>query len=350
MSDNLLNRKAYYYDLPEELIAQHPLKNRGESRLMMINRKDKTIEHRKFSDIIDYLNPGDVLVINTTKVIPARLYGRKETGGSVEILLITPKTENEWVCLVKPGKKLKTGHKVIISEELSAEIIDYLDDGTRLVRFVDGNDKPVMDFMSLLNKYGEIPLPPYIDRKIEDDDKENYQTVYAKHDGSVAAPTAGLHFTEELLDKIRNKGVIITEVILNVGLGTFRPVEVDNITEHKMHSELCVIPKETADIINNAKQNGKKIISVGTTSTRTMESFAEGTHLGYGTKWTDIFIYEGKKFNIVDAQITNFHTPESTLLMMICAFGGYELMMRAYQKAVEERYRFFSYGDAMVIF
>jgi len=262
------------------------------------------------------------------------------------------------VCLIKPSGKLKEGQKVFISDEFTAEIVKRLEDGTWLVRF-----NHTSDLFMLLDKYGTVPLPPYISRKADKKDKETYQTVYAKHDGSVAAPTAGLHFTKELLEKIKAKGILIYEVILNVGLGTFRPVVVDNITEHQMHSEFCVVPKETAETVNHAKANGNKIIAVGTTSTRTLESFGtknitqppptlssmEGNYLEHGSKWTDIFIYEGKEFNIVDAQITNFHTPKSTLLMMICAFGGYDLMMKAYKEAVDERYRFFSYGDAMVI-
>ena len=361
MNNRLFCKEAYDFELPEELIAQYPLVNRSESRLMVVNRENGTIEHRVFSDVLDYLNAGDVLVVNTTKVIPARLFGQKESGGKVEILLVNSeigsrKSEvgcSEWVCLVKSNRKMNVGQKIFIGDELSAEIKSFSKDGTWIVEF-----KHESDIMSLLEKYGTVPLPPYISRDAEEGDKGAYQTVYAKHEGSVAAPTAGLHFTNELLDKIKEKGVLICEVILNVGLGTFRPVEVDDITEHKMHKEYCVVPKETADIVNQAKREGKKVVAVGTTSTRTLESFVNccpplhpsiGGELEYGAKWTDIFIYEGKRFNIVDAQITNFHTPKSTLLMMICAFGGYDLMMSAYLQAVENRYRFFSYGDAMMI-
>jgi S-adenosylmethionine:tRNA ribosyltransferase-isomerase len=312
---------------------------------MDICRKTQSIVHKKFSDIVDYLEPGDVLVLNTTKVIPARLYGKKETGENVEILLVSPRTEREWECLVKPGKKLKSGQKVIISDELTAELVDYLESGTRLIRFYcDG------DFMSYLDKYGAIPLPPYISRKAESADKETYQTVYAKHTGSVAAPTAGLHFTEELLGKIKNKGIVVAEVILNVGLGTFRPVKVDNIDSHKMHSEFYMIDKETANILNNAKQSGKRILSVGTTSTRTLETILSN-HDDFRecSGWTDIFIYPGYQFKAIDGLITNFHLPKSTLVMMVSALAGRENILSAYREAVEQEYRIFSFGDSMFI-
>ncbi|MCK9329204.1 MAG: tRNA preQ1(34) S-adenosylmethionine ribosyltransferase-isomerase QueA [Candidatus Cloacimonetes bacterium] len=344
---NLLSKQAYHYDLPQELIAQYPLQNRVESRLMLVNKKNQTINHSRFSDIINYLNQGDVLVLNTTKVIPARLFGKKEnlSGANVEILLVTPKTDFEWLCLVRPGKKLKPGHKVIINDNLIAHILAYEKEGMRLIRFECQDD-----FWKVLEQTGEVPLPPYITRKANSKDKETYQTVYAKQKGSVAAPTAGLHFNNELLKQIKDKGIIITEVVLHVGLGTFRPVETDDISLHKMHSELCEITPQTANIINNAKQQGRRIIAVGTTSTRTLESFANNSILTHGTKWTDIFIYPGKQLQIIDAQITNFHMPESTLLMLVSAFAGYDLIINAYQTAVNERYRFFSYGDAMFIY
>lgn len=345
MTINLLSKKSYSYNLPEELIAQYPLSNRSESRLMLIDKTNKSISHTNFSGIINYLSKGDVLVLNTTKVIPARIFGKKQSGANIEILLVTPRQHNEWICLVRPGRKLKPGHIISISTDLSAEILSYEDNGMRLIKFNCEND-----FMDVLEKTGEIPLPPYINRKATESDKDSYQTVYAKHKGSVAAPTAGLHFTNELLEQILAKGIITTEVILNVGIGTFRPVEVDEITEHKMHSELCEVSQNTADIVNNAKNNGNRIIAVGTTSTRTLESFAHDSVLKFGTKWTDIFIYPGKKFNIIDAQITNFHMPESTLLMMVSAFAGYDLIMKAYSEAIKEKYRFFSYGDASFIF
>jgi S-adenosylmethionine:tRNA ribosyltransferase-isomerase len=343
-SMNIYNREAYSYSIPQELIAQYPLKDRSSARLMVVDRKSNSIEHKVFTDIINYLNPGDVLVLNVTKVFPARLYGNKETGANVEILLVQPNANNEWLCLVKPGQRAKTGNKIIINEHLTAEVLSTQKGGIRLIKF-----HCEQKFMSLLEKYGKVPLPSYIDREAIKEDKKDYQTVYAKDNGSVAAPTAGLHFTNELLQKIKYKGVNIAEVTLHVGIGTFRPVYTEDIREHKMHAEYCSIPQETADMINQAKQAGKRIIAVGTTSTRTLESFATGSHLEHGTKWTDIFIYPGKKLNIIDAQITNFHTPASTLLMLVSAFAGYDLTMTAYQKAIEERYRFFSYGDAMLI-
>ncbi len=347
MNKNLLSKQAYHYELPQELIAQYPLQNRTESKLMLIDKQTQEIKHTQFSDLINYLKPNDVLVLNTTKVIPARLFGKKENenGADVEILLVTPKSDHEWLCLVRPGKKLKPGHKVIINDSLTANIISYEDEGMRLIKF-DCKD----DFWTSLDKSGNIPLPPYITRQATNSDKESYQTVYAKQKGSVAAPTAGLHFTQDLLQQIKDKGIIITEVILHVGLGTFRPVESDDITQHKMHSELCEISQETASVINQAKKENRRIISVGTTSTRTLESFAHNKLVDHGTKWTDIFIYPGKELQIIDAQITNFHMPESTLLMLISAFAGYDLTMQAYQTAVAEKYRFFSYGDAMFIF
>lgn len=348
MDKNLLLRKSYHYDLPKELIAQYPLKNRTDSRLMLINKTKNEIKHSYFSNITDYLYEGDILVLNTTKVIPARLFGKKEKeeGANVEILLVTPKNDNEWICLVRPGKKLKPGHIILINENLHAEILNYEDNGMRLIKF-----HYKKDFWEDLETSGEVPLPPYITRKADSNDKKSYQTVYAKQKGSVAAPTAGLHFTKELLTKITEKNIQIVEVVLHVGLGTFRPVETEDITEHKMHSELCEISKESADLINKAKDENRRIVSVGTTSTRTLESFAkDNCRVDYGTKFTDIFIYPGKKLKIIDAQITNFHMPESTLLMLVSAFAGYDLTMNAYQTAVKEKYRFFSYGDAMFIY
>ena len=352
----LLSKKSYHYELPKELIAQYPLKDRSSAKLMVINKETKSIEHKSFNDILDYLNPDDVLVLNTTRVISARLFGKKESGGKIEILLVTPKSEDEWICMVKPGKRLNSGHKIYINPYLSAEILSFVDDGMRLIKFIPTPTKntfensPHLPMADLLEKSGHIPLPPYISRKSDDFDQISYQTVYAKQKGSIAAPTAGLHFTNELLQKIKAKGIKIAEVVLHVGLGTFKPVETDNIIDHKMHSELCEISKETAKIINDAKISQKKVISVGTTTTRTLESFAKGSKLEYGTKRTDIFIYPGKKLNIIDALITNFHLPESTLLMLVSAFAGYELAMTAYKKAISEKYRFYSYGDAMLIY
>ena len=343
---HLHHKTAYHYDLPKELIAQYPLKSRDSSKLMVINKKNKTIKHELFKDIINYINKGDVLVLNNTKVIPARLSAKKDTGGIVEIFLLTEEQDNEWICMVKPGKRLKTGLVLTINESLTCEIISVYDDGKRLIRF---HDKDKSNIKTAILSAASTPLPPYITRNAEEADEENYQTVYAKHDGSVAAPTAGFHFTTNLLDKIKQKGVIITEVTLHVGLGTFKPVETDNITDHIMHLELCEINKETADIINNAKKAGNKIFSVGTTTTRTLESFTNGSFLEHGRKSTDIFFYPGKDFKIVDAQITNFHLPESTLIMLVAAFAGYELIMQAYKTAIELKYRFFSYGDAMLI-
>jgi S-adenosylmethionine:tRNA ribosyltransferase-isomerase len=342
--DHLYKRQSYRYDLPIELVAQHPLKNRGESRLMRVDRKSGTISHHTFADICDFLLPNDVLVINNTRVIPARLHGHKLTGAVVEVLLVTPLTDVQWLCLVKPGNKIKTGTKIVFAPELSAEVISHEGDGLRRLQFqCDGV------FMEVLQKVGEIPLPPYIARKPEKTDESAYQTVYATHDGSVATATAGLHFTDEILQKIQYKGTKIVDVVLHIGPGTFRPVDVDDIRGHKMHSEYCEVSPQTAQVINTARRAGHRIVSVGTTSTRTLESFLSGDQIVPGKKWTDIFIYPGTEIKSVDVQITNFHMPESTLLMMICAFAGFELIIEAYQQAVEERYRFFSYGDAMLI-
>ena len=335
----------FYYDLPKELIAQDPLLKRSDSRLMVIDRKNDSIEHKRFSDVIDYLQPGDCLVLNDTKVIPARLFGVKEdTGAAIEVLLLKNKGDNVWETLVKPGKKMKNGAKVSFGDGiLKGEVVDTVEDGNRLIRFsYDGIWEEILD------KIGQMPLPPYITHALED--KDRYQTVYAKYSGSAAAPTAGLHFTDELLEKIEAKGVKIAKLTLHVGLGTFRPVKVSKIEEHHMHSEYYNISEEAAETINTAKQNGGRIISVGTTSTRTMESAAdENGHLTAGNGWTDIFIYPGYKFKITDCLITNFHLPESTLIMLVSAFYDRDKVLDAYKTAVEERYRFFSFGDAMFL-
>lgn len=335
----------FNYDLPQELIAQDPLEKRSDSKLMVVGREDGSIEHKHFYDIIDYVNPGDCLVINDTKVIPARLMGVKEdTGASIEVLLLKRREEKVWETLVKPGKKARVGARISFGDGLLVgEVIDIVEEGNRLIRFeYDGI------WEELLDKLGQMPLPPYITHKLQD--RNRYQTVYAKNDGSAAAPTAGLHFTKELLEQLKEKGVEIAHVTLHVGLGTFRPVKVDNILEHHMHSEFYVVEQEEADKINAAKANGKRIISVGTTSTRTLESVAdENGIVRAGSGWTDIFIYPGYKFKVVDCLITNFHLPESTLLMLVSAFSSRENMLNAYEVAVSERYRFFSFGDAMFI-
>ena len=335
----------FYYDLPKELIAQDPLTDRSSSRLMHLSLSDGSIEHRHFTDILSYLREGDCLVINDTKVIPARLYGsREKTGGAVEILLLKRNADDVWECLVKPGKKARTGDRIVFGDGiLKGEITAVLEDGNRLIRFeYEGI------FEEILDSLGEMPLPPYITHKLKD--KNRYQTVYAVHDGSAAAPTAGLHFTKELLQQVEEMGVRIAHVTLHVGLGTFRPVKVDDVEKHHMHSEYYVVEKEAADMINAAKRNGGRIISVGTTSCRTLESASEedGT-VKAGSGWTDIFIYPGYRFKVIDALITNFHLPESTLLMLVSALAGKENIMRAYEEAVRERYRFFSFGDAMLI-
>lgn len=335
----------FYYDLPQELIAQDPLKNRSESRLMVLDRKTGELKHKHFYEIIDYLNPGDCLVINDTKVIPARLMGVKEdTGASIEVLLLKRKSEKVWETLVRPGKKMRVGARVSFGDGLlTGEVTDIAAEGNRLIRFeYDGI------WEELLDQLGQMPLPPYITHKL--DDKNRYQTVYAKHDGSAAAPTAGLHFTEELLSQINEKGVEVAHVTLHVGLGTFRPVKVDNILEHHMHSEFYMVEEEEAAKINQAKERGGKVVSVGTTSTRTLESVSDENgivHGGSGT--TEIFIYPGYQFKVIDSLITNFHLPESTLLMLVSAFSTREKIMEAYAAAVKERYRFFSFGDAMLI-
>jgi len=341
-----LKVKDFYFDLPKELIAQHPVKKRDESRLMVVNKTNNEIKHRQFKNIIEYLNPGDCLVLNDTRVLPARLLGVKEgTGGKMEFLLLKRIDINHWETLVKPGKKAKIGTRFVFGNgELKADVISVSEGGSRIVRFeFDGI------FEEILDKLGEMPLPPYITEKLED--KERYQTVFSKAVGSAAAPTAGLHFTEELLAQIKAKGVKIAFVTLHIGLGTFRPVKTDVVEEHEMHSEYYVLNKETAEVINEAKENGGKVIAVGTTSNRTLESIAdESGKVCEKSGWTDIFIYPGYKFKIVDAIITNFHLPESTLIMLVSAFAGQELIMGAYSMAVKEKYRFFSFGDAMFLY
>lgn len=337
--------KEFYYDLPEELIAQDPLEDRSSSRLMLLARESGSIDHKKFSDIKNYLKKGDCLVINDTKVIPARLFGIKEdSGAKVEILLLKRLPDDIWEVLVKPGKKCKIGAKLSFGDGiLKAEVIDIVDEGNRLIKFeYEGI------FEEILDKLGEMPLPPYIKHKLED--KNRYQTVYAKHEGSAAAPTAGLHFTAELLKEIEEMGVEIARVTLHVGLGTFRPVKEQDILKHHMHSEFYVVSKEAADKINATKKRGDRVICVGTTSCRTIESASdENGLLKEKSAWTQIFIYPGYKFKIMDALITNFHLPESTLLMLISAFAKRENVMKAYEEAVKEKYRFFSFGDAMFI-
>ena len=340
-----MNVSDFNYNLPEELIAQDPLKKRSNSRLMVLDKITGEVEHKHFTDILEYLKKGDCLVINNTKVIPARLYGVKEdTGAAIEVLLLKRLDGDTWECLVRPGKKLRPGARVSFGDGiLKGEIVDILEEGNRLIRFeYEGI------FEEILDKLGEMPLPPYITHKLLD--KSRYQTVYAKYDGSAAAPTAGLHFTEELLDEIRARGIKIAEVTLHVGLGTFRPVKVDNVLEHHMHSEYYEINREACDIINETKDRGGKVISVGTTSTRTLESAVDDDgHLSPKSGDTDIFIYPGYEFKVIDGLITNFHLPQSTLIMLVSALAGREHVLAAYEAAVSERYRFFSFGDAMLI-
>ena len=337
----------FYYDLPQELIAQDPLSDRSASRLMLLDKNTGEIAHKIFKDIIDYLNPGDCLVINDTKVIPARLIGeRVGTGATIEVLLLKRKEDMKdvWEVLVKPGKKAKIGTKISFGDgRLVAEVIDIVEEGNRLIQFTYEGI-----FEEILDELGQMPLPPYITHKLQD--KNRYQTVYAKHEGSAAAPTAGLHFTKELLERIQEKGVDIARVTLHVGLGTFRPVKVENIQEHHMHSEYYVVTQEAADKINNAKADGGRVICVGTTSCRTIESASDDDgRVKACSGWTEIFIYPGYKFKVLDALITNFHLPESTLLMLVSALAGREHILAAYKTAVEEKYRFFSFGDAMFI-
>ena len=335
----------FYYDLPEELIAQDPLEDRTASRLLVLDRKTGAVKHKIFSDVIDYLNEGDCLVINNTRVIPARLIGEKEgTGGKVEVLLLKRRANDVWETLVKPGKKLKPGAKITFGDgRLRAEVLEVVEEGNRLVKFYYEGI-----FEEILDSLGEMPLPPYITHKLED--KEMYQTVYAKFDGSAAAPTAGLHFTKELLNKIEEKGIKIASITLHVGLGTFRPVKVDDVNNHHMHTEWYEVNAEAADIINETKRNGGRVICVGTTSCRTIESVADDNgYMKAKTGETDIFIYPGYKFKVMDGLITNFHLPESTLVMLVSAFAGKENVLSAYETAVKEKYRFFSFGDAMIL-
>ncbi|AEF17463.1 MULTISPECIES: tRNA preQ1(34) S-adenosylmethionine ribosyltransferase-isomerase QueA [Thermoanaerobacterium] len=340
-----MNLHEFYYDLPEELIAQEPLQNRDESRLMVLNKDTGEIKHDIFKNILTYLKPNDVLVLNDTKVIPARLYGvREDTGGKIEFVLLKRLGIDEWEILVKPGRRAKIGSKFIFGNgELKALILSDTDAGGRIVRFsYEGV------FEEVLDKLGEMPIPPYIKKKLKD--KNMYQTVYAKHEGSAAAPTAGLHFTNELLDKIREFGVKTVFITLHVGLGTFRPVKEEVIENHKMHSEFYIVNEDAADAINAARKAGGRIISVGTTSTRTLETVADDDGIIHaGSGWTDIFIYPGYKYKAIDGIITNFHLPESTLIMMISAFAGKENVMNAYKTAIENKYRFYSFGDAMLI-
>ena len=332
----------FYYDLPKERIAQTPVEPRDHSRLLVMDRFTGEMEHRHFYDIVDYLRPGDLLVINDSRVLPARLYGYKEdTGAHMELLLLEQKENLVWECLAKPGKKAKPGTKLILGDGLlTGEVVEVKEDGNRMVQFTcDGN------FYSVLDQIGQMPLPPYITEKLQD--KERYQTVYSKELGSAAAPTAGLHFTPELMDKIRAMGVDFASVTLHVGLGTFRPVKAEEVTDHKMHSEHCLLPQETADKILKTKANGGRVIAVGTTSCRTLESVA--TFTGQIQPWegyTDIFIYPGYEFKVLDGLITNFHLPESTLIMLVSAFAGREHILHAYEEAVKREYRFFSFGDA----
>lgn len=337
--------KDFYYDLPQELIAQDPLEDRSSSRLMVLDKITGEVEHRHFKDITEYLRPGDCLVINNTKVIPARLYGVKDgTETKIEILLLKRKENDIWETLVKPGKKCKIGTKIVFGEGiLTGEVVDIVEEGNRLIQFhYEGI------FEEILDRLGQMPLPPYITHQLQD--KNRYQTVYAKYDGSAAAPTAGLHFTPELLQQVRDMGVEIAEVTLHVGLGTFRPVKETDVLKHHMHSEFYKIEQSEADKINKAKKEGHRVIAVGTTSTRTLESAAdENGFLTEKSGWAEIFIYPGYQFKVIDALITNFHLPESTLVMLVSALAGREHVLAAYETAVEEKYRFFSFGDAMFI-
>lgn len=335
------------FELPEELIAQTPLKNRDQSRLLTLNQSNGEIHHRQFKDIINFLKPGDALVLNDTKVLPARLLGhKKETGAKIEVLLLKQLENDRWETLVKPGKKLRIGHEIIFGEGLlTGKVEEVTEAGGRIIHFQYQGI-----FNEILDMLGNMPLPPYIREQLED--KDRYQTVYAKHIGSSAAPTAGLHFTEELLEKIGKKGIKIVYITLHVGLGTFRPVSVEQIEEHKMHSEFYILSKEAADILNNVRNSGGKIIAVGTTSVRTLEANADEKTGMFTPKqgWTEIFIYPGYKFKAIDGMITNFHLPKSSLIMLVSALAGRELIMKAYKEAIEHRYRFFSFGDAMLIY
>lgn len=343
--DGHMKKEDFYFELPQELIAQDPLEKRDSSRLLVLHKESGRLEHRHFCDLPEYLQPGDCLVLNDTRVLPARLIGEREgTGGRVEILLLKRKEKDIWETLAKPGKKARPGMKVVFGGGLLiGEILEVLEEGNRLVRFTYEGI-----FEEVLDKLGEMPLPPYITHKLED--KERYQTVYAKHEGSAAAPTAGLHFTKELLKKLEEKGISIACVTLHVGLGTFRPVKVENILEHTMHSEYYSIEEESAALINRTKEQGGRIVCVGTTSCRTVESAAdENGKVCAGSGWTDIFIYPGYSFKVLDVLVTNFHLPESTLVMLVSALAGREKILYAYKEAIKEEYRFFSFGDAMLI-
>ena len=330
------------YELPQELIAQHPMEPRDHSRLLVVDKHTGEIQHKHFYDLVDYLRPGDVLVFNDTRVIPARLHGTKDTGAHVEVFLLTRRDATDWEVLVRPGKKLQVGARINFSDELSCEVIEHTDFGGRVVRF-----KYEGIFEEILDRLGETPLPPYITAPLED--KERYQTVYNRERGSAAAPTAGLHFTKELLAKIKELGCEEVFVTLHVGLGTFRPVSEANIEDHKMHKEFYTVSQEAADAINKAKAEGRRIIAVGTTAVRTLESAGADGTLKAGGNWTNIFIYPGYKFRLVDELVTNFHLPQSTLLMLVSTLATRDIMLATYKKAVEERYRFFSFGDAMFI-
>lgn len=342
-----MNVDLYDFELPEELIAQTPLADRSASRLLTLNKRDGSTQHRIFSDIVEYLKPGDTLVLNDTRVIPARLFGIKEdTGAKGEVLLLKNLGGDLWEALVKPGKKLKTGSVIVFSEELKATVESEGEMGGRVLRFSYQGI-----FNEILDRLGQMPLPPYIKEKL--DDRERYQTVYSKHEGSAAAPTAGLHFTESLLEEIKAKGIDIAFVTLHVGLGTFRPMSVDRVEDHVMHEEYYVLPQETADILNETKARGGRVIAVGTTSARTLETVAQkcaGGPVVKSSGWTGIFIYPGYEFGLVDALITNFHLPKSTLVMLVSALAGRENILKAYREAIEQRYRFFSFGDAMFIY
>lgn len=345
LNENEMKVTDYYFDLPQEQIAQDPLEDRSSSRLLVLDKETGEYSHHIFREITEFLKPGDCLVLNNTKVIPARLFGEKEgTQAKIEILLLKRKENDVWETLVKPGKKAKVGTKIIFGGGLLVgEVIDIVEDGNRLIKFTYEGI-----FEEILDQLGQMPLPPYITHQLKD--KNRYQTVYAKYDGSAAAPTAGLHFTPELLQQVKDMGVDIAEVTLHVGLGTFRPVKVDNILEHHMHSEFYMVTQEAADKINNAKKNGHRVICVGTTSCRTIESAAdENGMLKESSGWTEIFIYPGYQFKVLDCLITNFHLPESTLLMLVSALAGREHVLAAYEEAVKEGYRFFSFGDAMFI-
>ncbi|MBQ6569076.1 MAG: tRNA preQ1(34) S-adenosylmethionine ribosyltransferase-isomerase QueA [Clostridia bacterium] len=339
-----MKKSEFFYELPPEMIAQTPIEPRDASRLMVLDRRDESITHKHFYDICSFLRPGDCLVVNDSRVMPARLMGKKDTGANVEILLLNQRKKDVWEALAGPGKRAKTGAILSFGDGIiKGEIVDVLPDGNRLIKFeYEGS------FFEILDKIGEMPLPHYITEKLED--KERYQTVYSHEIGSAAAPTAGLHFTTELMDKVRAMGVNIAYVTLHVGLGTFRPVKEEEITDHKMHSEHFYLPQETIDIIKKTKENGGRVISVGTTATRTLESaYDYNGNAERSEGWTDIFIYPGYKFKVIDALITNFHLPESSLIMLVSAFAGYDYTMRAYNTAVQEKYRFFSFGDAMMI-